>query len=205
MRITDFNATKRGRIAVYVDGEFLRSVHPDVFAASGLVVGSEIDADELEQFCAEAELKKAKEKALSLLSYKEYTSRQLRERLEQKVDPEAAELAVERMSELGLVNDGDYAVRLAAELHGHKRYGPLRIRQELSRRGISREHTEYALSLLDDDDDENIRAVIGKKYPDAEWDEAVRRRAYGALLRLGYRSSDVSRALRELSDHGFDD
>ena len=40
MRITDVRMTKRGRVALYVEGEFLLSMHPDVFAVSGLSVGS---------------------------------------------------------------------------------------------------------------------------------------------------------------------
>ena len=37
--------------------------------------------------------------------------------------------------------------------------------------------------------------VLEKKYSAAPEDEAVKRRAYNALLRLGHRPSDVRRAL----------
>ena len=111
MRITDVRMTKRGRVALYVEGEFLLSMHPDVFAVSGLSVGSEVDTESLETLSAEAELKKAKEKALNLLSYKEYTTKQLTDRLKRHTDEESAEQAVARMEELGLLDDDDYAER----------------------------------------------------------------------------------------------
>ena len=102
MKLTAVRMTKRGRVALYGDDEFLLSMHPDVFAASGLSVGSEIDGERLAGLAAEAELKKAKERAFSMLSGREYTSSQLRDRLARHVDPEAAGQAVERMEELGL-------------------------------------------------------------------------------------------------------
>ncbi len=195
MRITDFKMTKRGRVALYVDGEFLLSMHPDVFAASGLSVGAEVDAESLETLAAEAELKKAKEKALNLLSYKEYTSKQLADRLKRHTDGETAEQAVARMEELGLLDDDDYAERFARDLSERKKFGILRIRQEMRQRGLTGEQIEYAVSLLRSDPEEKMREIIARKYPLAYEDEKVRRRAFSALMRMGYPAAEVRRAL----------
>ena len=191
MKLTAVRMTKRGRVALYGDDEFLLSMHPDVFAASGLSV----DGERLAGLAAEAELKKAKERAFSMLSGREYTSSQLRDRLARHVDPEAAGQAVERMEELGLVDDDGYAERYARELSERKHYGLLRIRQELRQKGLSAEQIEWAVSLLDADPQEQMLEVLEKKYSAAPEDEAVKRRAYNALLRLGHRPSDVRRAL----------
>lgn len=195
MKLTAVRMTKRGRVALYGDDEFLLSMHPDVFAASGLSVGSEVDGERLAGLAAEAELKKAKERAFSMLSGREYTSSQLRDRLARHVDPETAGQAVERMEELGLVDDDGYAERYARELSERKHYGLLRIRQELRQKGLSAEQIEWAVSLLDADPQEQMLEVLEKKYSAAPEDEAVKRRAYNALLRLGHRPSDVRRAL----------
>ena len=195
MKLTAVRMTKRGRVALCGDDEFLLSMHPDVFAASGLSVGSEVDGERLAGLAAEAELKKAKERAFSMLSGREYTSSQLRDRLARLVDPEAAGQAVERMEELGLVDDDGYAERYARELSERKHCGLLRIRQELRQKGLSAEQIEWAVSLLDADPQEQMLEVLEKKYSAAPEDEAVKRRAYNALLRLGHRPSDVRRAL----------
>lgn len=202
MRITDFHKTKAGRIALYVDDAFYMSMHPDVFAASGLAVGSEIDEDALTELSTEAEIKKAKEKALSLLSYKEYTQSELTQRLRKHVDEAAAEAAVARMQELGLLNDRDYAERYLRELADRKGYGKLRIKQEMRRKGIASDLIEELLAEREGiDPTEKIRAVLHKKYPAAWEDEQVRRRAYAAMLRLGYTSSEVRRALELEQDY----
>ena len=195
MRITDVRMTKRGRVALYVEGEFLLSMHPDVFAVSGLSVGSEVDTESLETLSAEAELKKAKEKALNLLSYKEYTTKQLTDRLKRHTDEESAEQAVARMEELGLLDDDDYAERLARDLSERKKFGILRIRQEMRQRGLTNEQIEYATSLLRSDPEEKMREIIARKYPLAYEDEKVRRRAFSALMRMGYPAAEVRRVL----------
>ncbi|EOS61551.1 hypothetical protein C814_01473 [Anaerotruncus sp. G3(2012)] len=195
MRITDVRMTKRGRVALYVEGEFLLSMHPDVFAVSGLSVGSEVDTESLETLSAEAELKKAKEKALNLLSYKEYTTKQLTDRLKRHTDEESAEQAVARMEELGLLDDDDYAERFARDLSERKKFGILRIRQEMRQRGLTNEQIEYATSLLRSDPEEKMREIIARKYPLAYEDEKVRRRAFSALMRMGYPAAEVRRVL----------
>lgn len=195
MRITDVRTTKRGRVALYVEGEFLLSMHPDVFAVSGLSVGSEVDTESLETLSAEAELKKAKEKALNLLSYKEYTTKQLTDRLKRHTDEESAEQAVARMEELGLLDDDDYAERFARDLSERKKFGILRIRQEMRQRGLTSEQIEYATSLLRSDPEEKMLEIIARKYPLAYEDEKVRRRAFSALMRMGYPAAEVRRVL----------
>ena len=195
MRITDVRTTKRGRVALYVEGEFLLSMHPDVFAVSGLSVGSEVDTESLETLSAEAELKKAKEKALNLLSYKEYTTKQLTDRLKRHTDEESAEQAVARMEELGLLDDDDYAERFARDLSERKKFGILRIRQEMRQRGLTSEQIEYATSLLRSDPEEKMREIIARKYPLAYEDEKVRRRAFSALMRMGFPAAEVRRVL----------
>ena len=154
-----------------------------------------MDTESLETLSAEAELKKAKEKALNLLSYKEYTTKQLTDRLKRHTDEESAEQAVARMEELGLLDDDDYAERFARDLSERKKFGILRIRQEMRQRGLTNEQIEYATSLLRSDPEEKMREIIARKYPLAYEDEKVRRRAFSALMRMGYPAAEVRRVL----------
>ena len=189
MTLTKIAMTKRGRVALYADGAFVMSLHPDVFAASGISVGSQIDEDALRELSDAAELREARERALSMLSRQDYTARGLRDRLTRHVSEEAAGQAVERMQELGLIDDERYAARFAQELLERRHYGAA------------------AASLEENDPQAHILAVLEKKYPQAAGDETVRRRAWGALLRLGHSPSDVRRALDAFCGgrSGFDD
>ena len=196
MRITDLRPTKHGRMAVYGDGEFLFSLPMEVFAGSQLAVGCEMDGQALEELRAQAELKKAKEKALQLLSYKEYTAKQLSDRLARTAGEETAKLAVMRMEELGLVDDADYAMRFAHDLYTRKGYGPVRIRQEMRARGIGGELIEWAMSMLPQREAEELALLVKKKYPLAWEDERIRRRAFAAIMRWGYPAQMAYQVLR---------
>lgn len=197
MILTDISRTKRGYIALFFDGAFAFSMTPEAYALSGLEIGSQVDADRVEALRAEMELQKAKDKALTLLSYKEYTSAELEKRLREHAGPEAAEEAVERMVELGLLDDDDYAQRYARELSQRKGYGERRIRMELRRKGIAAETVEFAVSHLEADPVEQARELLEKKYPLWREDERVKRRAYGALARRGFDADDIRRAMAD--------
>lgn len=160
MTLTKIAMTKRGRVALYADGAFVMSLHPDVFAASGISVGSQIDEDALRELSDAAELREARERALSMLSRQDYTARGLRDRLTRHVSEEAAGQAVERMQELGLIDDERYAARFAQELLERRHYGAARIRQELRRRGIDSQTAAAAASLEENDPQAHILAVL---------------------------------------------
>ncbi len=142
MILTDITLTKKGRCALFVDGEFLFSAHPDVFYGSGWQKGREVTVEELEQLRISSEERTAKDKALDLLSYSARTGRQLYEKLARKTDPEAAAAAVARMEELGLVDDADYARRFVADKLNLKDWGLKRIVQELRVKGVDQQHID---------------------------------------------------------------
>lgn len=204
MKLTDFQKTKRGMLALFFDGDFAFSMPPDTFVQTGLTVGDEVDGEQLEELAYLAQEKKAREKAVDLLSYKPYTAKELRFRLLQKFDNEqAVESAVARMRELGYINDTEYARRYAEKLSSQKGFGVRRIRQELMRKGIDSACADEAIGELVLDEDQvlaSIREVIAKKYPQADEDEKVRRRAYAALARRGFSFQDIRRAMEEDAD-----
>ena len=206
MRITDVRTTKRGRVALYVEGEFLLSMHPDVFAVSGLSVGSEVDTESLETLSAEAELKKAKEKALNLLSYKEYTTKQLTDRLKRHTDEESAEQAVARMEELGLLDDLDYGRRLAADLLNLRGYSLGRVRQTLYQRRLDKETIDQVMGELSEIDQiAPIVALVNKKYLQKLREPRGREKVAAALQRRGYRYDEIREALSQVTEGLFDE
>ena len=85
-------------------------------------------------------------------------------------EPRKAELIREAAEELGLIDDEDYARRLAQSLFGGKHFGARRVKQELRRKGIADDVIEAVLAEFSTDRDEteeNIRAILERKYPGA--------------------------------------
>ena len=67
-------------------------------------------------------------------------------------------------------------------------------KMELRRKGIDDETAQAALDGIDVDYQQQITAIIERKYPHIE-DEKTRRRAVAALQRLGYGWDDIKAAL----------
>lgn len=192
MRITDITVTKKGHFALFVDGEFTCSLHPDIFARAGLHTGDAAQPEDLEELREESSYLFCKERALRLLGIKDYTCQELYAKLSRYADEQSAARAVERMQQLGLVDDADYARRLVRDLSNLRRYGPARIEAELRRRGVDALAAQQAMEQLEDIDERaNIAQVLRRKYGGFYEDEKIRRRAVGALQRLGYRFDDI--------------
>ena len=203
MELTAVEPRRRGLVHLYIDGEPAVKIDREVFIKSRLSPGDEISDEELHRLILDSDNRRATEKALYLLEYRDHTSKELREKIARTAaSREAAEAAVEKMEELGLVNDDDYGRRYARELFEHKRFGPMRARQELRQKGIRPELIDELLSEYEDPEAFSMRIgeILEKKYSGWQEDEKIKRRAYAALQRMGYSYEHIREGMRNLSD-----
>ena len=205
-RITALKETKRGRMAVFFDGEFDFSVDDETLLRHDLKVGKRLDERAYEQLREQTQYQKAKEKAFSLLSRRSYASAQLRQKLEGDFPPDCIDRVMERCAELGLIDDLDYAQRAARDLVHLKHYSLSRVRQELAHRGIGQNEIEDALELFADyDERQALRQLLEKKYAASLREEKDRRRAFSALVRLGYDPGEIRREMEKLRAESSDE
>ncbi len=196
--LTKISPTKQGRLALFFDEEFAFSVDLETLAQFGLQKDMELTEEELEELTEQTQYKKARDRAFKLLGYKSYTRFLLKQRLLQEDFPQDVVVDVlDRLEELGLIDDLDYARRCAADLLHLKKYSLSRVKQELRHRGVEEGDIEEALVDVDNDPQEQIRQVIERKYRTALSDEKGRRRAVNGLQRLGYSYSQIRQALSE--------
>lgn len=197
--ITRLQETKRGRISIFFDDEFAFSVDEETFVRYQLKVGQRYSEQEYEQLYRETQYMRAKEKAFVLLSAKSYTRKMLSERLQRDFDEDSVQEVLDRLEELGLLNDADYALCCAKDLVGLKHYSLSRVRQELAHRGISQNEIEDTLTSFEEyDESQAIRAILEKKYSTGLQNEKGRRKAFNALLRLGYDMGDIRCEMEKL-------
>lgn len=190
MKITDIRPRRKGLSAVYIDGEYALSLDTQTLLEHRIDIGRELDDEELHDLIESSNERRAKEKALWLISYRSHSKKELRDKIRRTCDRQSAEKAVERMEELGLVNDRDYAERCAQTLIFTKHMSKRGAAMELRRKGIESEIIDEVLGDIEVDEREQIQAVIERKYPKIG-DEKIRRRAVAALQRLGYGWEDI--------------
>ena len=134
----------------------------------------------------------------NLLSRRLHSKKELYLKLLQKYPKEAAQSACDRLEELLMLDDEDFALRYAKELYERKKYAPRRIEQELKLKGISSEIAQNAVSALDKEDYNRIILLLNTKYQTNLTTEKGIKRTVNALLRMGYSYSDIKKALDEV-------
>lgn len=203
MTITRLSETKKGRFAVFADGEFLFSVHKDIFLARPeLALGKNLPVELLEEIRLEDEAWSCKEKALTLLEYSSRSAGALAEKLRQHYPPETVEATIQRLTELGLLNDLDYGRRLAADLLHLRKYSLGRVRQALYQRKLDREVIDEIMEELEDTDQIGpIVDLVQKKYLPKLREPQGRQKVAAALQRRGYGWDDIREALRQVAEN----
>ena len=196
-------STKQGKgnkIHIYIDDEYRATVDSDFWYSEKYRNLKEIDEEELTELLCTVGFRRAYNKGLDYLSMRPYGKKELYKKLcEKGHEKESAELAVERLSELGLMNDEEFARILAQELCNRKGYSNNRIVRELIFKGIDREIAQNTVETLDNSTQNRIILVVEKKYKNKLNDEKGRKRAIDGLLRLGYSYGDIKSALNEIS------
>ena len=182
---------KSGRINIHADGEYLFTVPALIWYASPLSSKTEADEEELFLLKAHGEEHDAYEKALRLLSMRAHGEKELKRKLRQKYSEGAAESAIYKLSENGLIDDEKFAHDLAEELLRRKNFSPERIKNELINRGIDRETAKNAANALDIDKKEGIINIINKFHlPESPTKKDVDR-LLRRLLTAGYSMSEI--------------
>ena len=203
MELTAAEPRRRGLVQLFLDGEAAVKLDAQVFLQSGLKPGDQVSDQELFELIQVSDARRAQEKALYLLEYRNYSKRELTEKSARTAaSREAAQAAAGRMEELGLIDDRRFGEDYARELFSRKGYGARRAAQELRRKGLDQELVQELVEKYGSPEQsgENIRRVLEKKYPGWREDEKVRRRAFAALQRLGYAYQEVREAMGQGED-----
>lgn len=204
MTITAIEPRRKGLSALYIDGEFAMKLDTQTLLENRFDVGRDIDDEELHEIISLSNERRAKEKALWLISYRDHSKKELADKIRRTCDEDSAQKAVDRLEELGLVNDEGFARRYAEQLIFSKHMSKRGVSYELSRKGIDKELAQEILEDIDVDENEEIKAILEKKYRNLD-DEKTRRRAVAALQRLGYGWDSIRRAMDDYSDYTEED
>ena len=199
MLITAIEPRRKAMSALYLDGEYVMNLDTRTLIENRFDVGKDIDDEDLHEIIRLSNDRRAKEKALWLISYRDHSKKELADKIKRTCDEESADKAVERMEELGLVNDESYALHYAQKLIFTKHMSKNAVVYELARKGIDKELAAEILDEIEVDSSEQIRIIIDKKYKNIS-DEKIRRRAVAALQRLGYRWDEIKGVIEEYAE-----
>ncbi|MBQ8572977.1 MAG: regulatory protein RecX [Ruminococcus sp.] len=199
MVITAIEPRRKSFSAIFIDGEYALKLDTETVLLAKLKAGTEIDDERLHELIKASDARRAKEKALWLISYRDHSVGELRQKLSKDYGEEAVDAAINKLFELRLLNDESFAKKYAESL-SHKHMSSRQIQQKLRQKGLDRDLVGETVEDLNLDEKEEIRALINKKYLRKLSDEGDLRRTVAALQRRGFAYGDIKSVIREFTE-----
>ena len=200
MKITAIEELSKARSRVWIDGEFAFVLYKGELRLYRI---REISEETLKTIRQEVLPKRAKLRAMNLLKSREYTTKQLHDKLKQGGYPEdIITLALDYVASYHYTDDLRYAVSYMQSHETDK--SRRRIEQDLMRKGIGKETLEKAWQTWEarggeQDEQQMISELLEKRgYCPREADLREKQRLYGFLMRRGFSGEQVRKALGDI-------
>lgn len=200
MKVTQIVELSKSRSKVYIEQEFAFVLYKGELRLYHVVVGKEIALKSYQEIVGTVLPKRAKLRALNLLQKRDYTEKQLKDKLREGEYPESiVEEALTYVKSFGYINDLQYALdylNCYAERKSRKK-----METDLFQKGISREIVQNALKHWEEegtvqDEKAMILKLLEKKNYNSECEPGQKRRIYSFLLRKGYSAEAIQDAMK---------
>lgn len=198
--ITEIKRIK-GHLYILFDGDAeIARLDAALVAETGIDKGNELSQEELDTLVTESEKRRAKEKAFWILSFRDHSEKELRQKLSKDFSEESIDFVIDLINEYGLINDLEFARKNAQYMINSKNYSLRRAEFELRQKGIEPETVRLVLDNMNIDDQNQIYNIIEKKYLPLPREDKEKRKIINSLSRLGFSYDDIRHALREHED-----
>lgn len=200
MTVTKIEELTKAKLKVELDGEFAFVLYKKELSRFGIREDEELPEETYQQIRKDVILKRAKLRAMHLLTDMARTESGLREKLRQGLYPEdIVEEALAYVRSFGYLNDLRYAENFIESRRDRK--SKKEIYALLCNKGVPQEQIEEAFASCYPEEGEGdaIRRIIEKKRVDfshASWEEV--RKLCGYLSRKGFRYEDINREIQNL-------
>ncbi len=144
--------------------------------------------------------------AMNLLARREHGHVELARKLRQRgADAEMIEVELQRLTDDGLLSEQRYLESYIRSRANEGR-GPMRIREELTQRGLARGDVDQALSAAGIDWDERLRELWQRRFDGCSVDLKEKAKQSRFLAQRGYAVDSIRRVLDGRDDFQvFDD
>lgn len=205
LKVTNVSKYKGMTYMIEFEGkepEFLNQQTVNMF---NLRAGASLPLSAWEEIKAEEEYRKARERALYLLDYKDYSYVDLFHKLEKNYSEETCYRVMDKMVKMGTINDRRYAEGLARHYVEVKKFGRYRAFREMRQKGLTAQVVEDALEEYDDSYYERLYELVESKYLRFLDDDKGITRTKNALVRYGYSYDLIKEVLKDIEEEYGDE
>lgn len=200
MTVTEITDISKKQCRICVDGDLTFVLYKGELRQYGIAEGEELSGETCRKVLEELLPRRARLRAMNLLQHRNYTERQLRDKLLDGGYPERiADQAVEYVRSYHYIDDLRYAGDHLSAYAGRKSLR--RMEQDLLQKGISRETLEQAVGSWREQDGgqdelQMARALLDKKHYDrSSCDRREQQRLYNFLAYRGFSGEVIRKAL----------
>lgn len=197
---------KNGRgkkIHLLIDNEYKITTDVDFWAEHYYKDGTDIDEDQWQELVDLINYKKALDKCYDLLSRRDHSVKELKTKLLRTVDEVNAGKAIDKMLELGYLDDEKYALTLLNHLIENKRMSKAFIKQEMFKRGLSSEIISNTLEGTEIDNVSSCAELILTKYRNKISIDGGKEKVIASLMRKGFSYSDIKDAFKMIENDEY--
>lgn len=200
MVVTRVEELSRSRSKVYIEEEFAFVLYKGELRLYHVRQGEELSQADYDAILREVLPRRAKRRAMNLLQGREYTTKQLHDKLREGYYPEAViDQALDYVAGYRYIDDLRYAVSYITGQESVR--SRRRIEQDLIRKGIPRKILEQAWQEWEEqggaqDEQSMIKKLLEKKkYDTGHTDRKEVQRLYSFLARKGFSGEQIRKAL----------
>lgn len=201
MIVTNVESLTKTKFIVEVDGKFAFVLYKGELKRFGVTQGVELSEKIYQQIRTEIVLKRAKLRAMHLLTDTARSEKGLREKLRQGHYPEdIIEQSMDYVRSFGYLDDRKYAESFVLSRKESK--SRKEIYAALLQKGVSAEQIQEVLDEVyaEEGEREAIRKLILKKHVDVlQANEEELHKLYGYLARKGFRYEEIRKAIEEMN------
>lgn len=168
--ITRISTQKKnnGRYNVFIDRgngeEFGFGVSEDVLISYSLAKGKDINEAEWREILFEDSVKKAWNMAIHFLSYRMRSVKEIRDYLQKKeIESAVIDQVIDRLKNQRYIDDDEFAKMFVDSRKRSSTKGPLAIKRELKKKGISEQETAEALNRFSETEQIEAAAAFAEK------------------------------------------
>lgn len=177
--------------------------------------------DDIESLYDDISYEASLEKGIFIISLKDRTKKELQTKLNEKYfNTKMVQKAVQKLEELGYINDLDYTISYI----NNRKYGKNRISYNLFQKGINRETIDKAYNIIEEEMEKNIedrklekailkhrkKLLVNDKEKDTSLEGKMKRlkeeqKVIQSLARQGFEIEKIFSKLKEFKESDFEE
>lgn len=201
--IISHNKGRGKKIHILIDDEYQITTDVDFWAENYIKDGTHITEEQWNELVTAINYKKAVNKCYDLLSRRDHSVKELRDKLLRTVDEASADKAIDKMMELGYLDDERYADILLNHLVNEKRMSKSFIKQEMYKRGLSADIIALKLDDAEIDNSSSCAELILTKYKNKLNIEGGKEKVIASLMRKGFSYYDIKSAFDMIENEEY--